>query len=476
MSWLMILASTFSQQQQAFFHFYHSNFSSPERMIAFVMGSKRSLIYAAVTLALYTSLIHTSTHTSHPTPFDGTESVLLISKDYQSQPPQPMNANSLYRGKIVDPQQTFYSRLRPDRSGSTIQDMLMAAAYAMKSNLTYGGACDESYDQRELEQNKFGSLPHNNTNATLFREKPSFLSPRVESILHLIRGLGLERVIPLACPPPNFPYIPVVNRIYYSRLNTAVFTREFLQWVEHERQMAGAVKRTEINEAATAASVLATSNQFVQTGTSDLQPKQIALHIRRGDVTPCSRDPEILQRYLTSKYYQSVLEHYVLRYPSFFNHSVVTIYSETETLEPWVEFLKKYNTNNEKISVQTTTTGNTKASTISQTIFLPHAWYTSHRHSSKTPKETTFFQIRLLLNTDLLAAWQAMITADVFLLSKSSFSLVPALLNTPMNSDVYRRILYTDFWYDPLPQWTRIDSMLQWKEHESLEEVQAKYC
>lgn len=471
----MILASAFSHQQQAFFHFYHSNFSSPERMIVFVMGSKRSLIYAAVALALYTSLIHTSTHTSHPPPFDGTESFLVIPNDSQSQQPQPINANSLYRVKILNPQQTFYSRLRPDRSGSTIQDMLMAAAYAINSNQTYGGACDVSYDERELAQNKSGALPHRNTNATMPRGQSSFLSPRVESILHLIHGLGLEHVIPLACPPANFPDIPVVDRIYYSRWNTAVFTREFLQWVEHERQMAGAVKRPEIEEATIAASVLTTHNQFVRTGTSDFQPKQIALHIRRGDVTPCSRDPDILQRYLTNKYYQSVLEHYVLRYPSFFNHSVVTIYSETETLEPWVDFLKKYNTNNEKISVQTTATVNTTASTISQTILLPHAWYVS-RHSPKKTTETTFFQIRLLLNTDLLAAWQAMISADVFLLSKSSFSLVPALLNTPMNSDVYRRILYTDFWYDALPQWTRIDSMLQWKERESLEGVQAKYC
>jgi hypothetical protein len=53
----------------------------------------------------------------------------------------------------------------------------------------------------------------------------------------------------------------------------------------------------------------------------------------------------------------------------------------------------------------------------------------------------------LALNTKLDVAWRAFMQADVFIMSPSSFSYVPALLNFAGS------VVYTPFWHLPLAKW-----------------------
>ncbi|WP_143593741.1 hypothetical protein [Synechococcus sp. 1G10] len=54
--------------------------------------------------------------------------------------------------------------------------------------------------------------------------------------------------------------------------------------------------------------------------------------------------------------------------------------------------------------------------------------------------------VHLKLDASMHDAWTDMITADVLVLSKSSFSYVPALYNPNI-------VIYQPFWHAPLPPW-----------------------
>eukprot|EP00747_Dinoflagellata_sp_TGD_P118473 gnl/TRDRNA2_/TRDRNA2_172823_c0_seq4.p1 gnl/TRDRNA2_/TRDRNA2_172823_c0~~gnl/TRDRNA2_/TRDRNA2_172823_c0_seq4.p1 ORF type:complete len:369 (+),score=23.48 gnl/TRDRNA2_/TRDRNA2_172823_c0_seq4:63-1169(+) len=58
--------------------------------------------------------------------------------------------------------------------------------------------------------------------------------------------------------------------------------------------------------------------------------------------------------------------------------------------------------------------------------------------------------MKLHLNTDVIEAWRYFANADVMIAAKSSFSFVPALLNTGC-------VIYQNFWHTPLDEWMVID-------------------
>jgi hypothetical protein len=57
---------------------------------------------------------------------------------------------------------------------------------------------------------------------------------------------------------------------------------------------------------------------------------------------------------------------------------------------------------------------------------------------------------KLCLGDDLVTVWRSMLNVHVLIMSKSSFSLVPALLSRGT-------VLYTPFWHKPLPNWKVVD-------------------
>ena len=54
--------------------------------------------------------------------------------------------------------------------------------------------------------------------------------------------------------------------------------------------------------------------------------------------------------------------------------------------------------------------------------------------------------VRLQLNQPVLTSWQAMVDADILVLSRSSFGYSAALYNEGL-------VLYSRFWHAPLPSW-----------------------
>jgi hypothetical protein len=123
------------------------------------------------------------------------------------------------------------------------------------------------------------------------------------------------------------------------------------------------------------------------------RPLTVAVHIRRGDVHPCSFTRG---RYLPNSHYLRIIERYVKPISS--DNVNITIYGQAESYESYTPDFAPYN---------------------------------------------------VVLESDFRTVWWALATADIAILSKSSFSFAPALFNPNM---VIKPI--PDF---DVPGWTIVD-------------------
>jgi hypothetical protein len=232
---------------------------------------------------------------------------------------------------------TAYSLLRRDRSGAAILDMLLAHAYCSAKSLHYGGVCLEINSQ----------YPH---------------QPAHEELL---KSLGLEKIfLPFVpCPPRSNSSAIVLPRDIYFAPDTAIWTEEWLSEMRlFRRPMPPMVGQ---------------------------RPVQVAVHIRRGDVSLCMKEESF--RYIPNLHYQKILENMVLpQHPN----ANITIFSESENADDW-HGLSKYH---------------------------------------------------LALDVNPVDVWKSMVDADVLVMSKSSFSLVPAVFSAG-------EVIYTPFWHNPLSTW-----------------------
>jgi len=138
-------------------------------------------------------------------------------------------------------------------------------------------------------------------------------------------------------------------------------------------------------------------NDPYDTSTTNTRGKRsVVAHIRRGDVDLC--DSQTSDRYLTNQHYLNLLAMYADN-----TKDEITIYSEQKSTESWDDFRQQQ----------------------------------SHYN--------------LQLDQPPVEAWRAMMQADVLILSKSSFSIVPALFNR------HGVVVYTPFWVQPLPHWRVVD-------------------
>jgi hypothetical protein len=76
----------------------------------------------------------------------------------------------------------------------------------------------------------------------------------------------------------------------------------------------------------------------------------------------------------------------------------------------------------------------------------------------------------VLVDSDLAAAWQAMMTAEFVVLSRSSFSFVPAMLN-PTGT-----VMYTPFHKAKLPGWVTVPEAMQQKALVRVREIIRTMC
>lgn len=134
----------------------------------------------------------------------------------------------------------------------------------------------------------------------------------------------------------------------------------------------------------------------------------VAVHVRRGDVTPCGK---YANRYLPNSHYLHILQKYVPTGKS------VAVFSESEAFESFDEFRDK-----------------------GYAVFL---------------------------DSDLSHVWRTIMTADYVVLSKSSFSFIPAMLNPTAT------IIYTPFLHPSLSDWKTVGQEILDETRERVSELQS---
>jgi hypothetical protein len=298
--------------------------------------------------------------------------------------------------KQVHPQNVVYfSRKRPDRAGASIMDMMTCHARAFDHNATYGGAC--------------GASP----------------SPHQEATEHLLKEIGLDQVLRFTstCPPATKGGVSptslddqkstATQNIVLEKEDYLLTDQDILIWTPTWLN----IIRTQVQYPAspTVPSILRADQSSWSSETQQQTMFTIAVHIRRGDVEPCCWG----RRYLPNSHYQALIDRYVARnrqgeqsnrnpnsngtlavhHPK--KPYQVIVFSETQSFESFNDFRSK--------------------------------------------------GYHLVLDGDPADVWKTIMLSNVVILSKSSFSLVPAALNRQGT------IVYTEMWHKPLPGWHVID-------------------
>jgi hypothetical protein len=118
----------------------------------------------------------------------------------------------------------------------------------------------------------------------------------------------------------------------------------------------------------------------------------IAVHIRRDEVTPCMNPKDnFYETYVPNSYYHTLIDQHMR--PG----AKVVIFTQKKSYESLSSFTDK-----------------------------GYAIY---------------------MDSDMADAWKTMVVADVLILSKSSFSVIPGVLNRG-------KVIYAPFWHCPLKHWT----------------------
>ena len=143
----------------------------------------------------------------------------------------------------------------------------------------------------------------------------------------------------------------------------------------------------------------------------------MVVHIRRGDVHVC--DNYTQDRYLPNSYYRALIHQYRTT-----DHHRVIVHSERQSrVEDWSEF--------------------------------------EHIEG-----------LELKLEAPPAEAWRDILRANVFIMSRSSFSLVPALFLGNQT-----KVVYTPFWHDPRPHWEIVDNQTLLRETtEEVARLRATQC
>jgi hypothetical protein len=238
-----------------------------------------------------------------------------------------------------DVQEKMYSRVRNDGAGAVIQDMLYAHAFAFLHGRPYGGAC--GLDRPHMFQSHVSIL----TQIGLLDELPMFDKCKDE----------------WEVTPDD------VYRKGVEHKDEMLFSETWLHYIR--------------------------SRITVDLSQTDQSQPETAVHIRRGDVGPCTTHG---MRYLPNSHYQSILDNYI---PA---SSHVTLYSQRNSFEPI-------------------------AASFGQ-------------------------RCTLQLDVDLGQTWLGIMSADFVVMSKSSFSFVPTLLNAKAT------VIYTPFWDEKFHNWTQVNA------------------
>jgi hypothetical protein len=277
----------------------------------------------------------------------------------------------------------IFTRGRSDRSGAAVLYYLQGHAYARKWGLEYGGVCGE-------------------TDNTPLHER-------------MLQTLGLSHEIPLhSCPTEGDS-----SQVQYGvELMQAMFVQEFsIAWCKY---MQNQIQR-------------ATHNTTNSIHNDPQRPLQVAVHVRRGDVSPCSG---FFERYLPNQHFRQVIEKYILD-PITKRPVNITFFSET-----------------------------------SERLYEPLEDLLSFAGANQS-----YITANLALDGSIEEVWRQMMDSDVLVLSKSSFAEVPALLSPRLS-----RIIHTPYRkYEPgsmvpMDNWEIVDSAIVDHSKAKVKEMRKSFC
>jgi hypothetical protein len=272
----------------------------------------------------------------------------------------------------------MYSMCRLDRSGSVITDMIYAHAFAHAHNITYAGSCCVTK-----------GLPKKDTK-------------------RLMQSLHWHTAMPFKCPPG------VNNKVYNLRQPNATTIHPLLINPQVYR-LVGNQSNLTPEWRQTMQKAL-----YKYTDRRKNRPYHIAVHVRRGDVTPCT----YTRRYLPNSHYISLIDQYTPNATTLNGRPLqVTIYSESDSFESFNIFRER--------------------------------------------------KYKLALDTKSLAqVWKALSTADVAILSRSFFSIAPAAINPNI-------VVATDFFgFDVrvMDGWKYADQTLVQNSEDIIHEMRNNQC
>uniref|UniRef100_A0A7S3PCC3 Uncharacterized protein n=1 Tax=Amphora coffeiformis TaxID=265554 RepID=A0A7S3PCC3_9STRA len=235
--------------------------------------------------------------------------------------------------------------------------------------------------------------------------KRKYFTARHEQRTKLLQDMGLADQLPLACPSPSdlaSGKAMFIDRDEVQRSREYHFTADWLAYLQSQR-----TKLVEDDPSAhsSTATTTTTNNQTT--------PFQVAVHVRRGDVDPCRLHAK---RYLPNQYYLDVLDKYlpqVCKDATNPKACQVTVYTEKNSFERFDAFLQR--------------------------------------------------GFRVDLDSSLSDVWHGIMTADMVVTSRSSFSEVPAMLNHNANKAVVivpfdkDKKEFKQFEWAIMPGWTFVD-------------------
>ena len=259
---------------------------------------------------------------------------LVVHDPTHIQEAAPVSSNHTSPTSTRGKHRVIWSQARGDRSGSFIQDMLMCHAYAFHNDYIYGGACGRD-------------------------TKLIFRSLHKE----LVDAMGLSNVLKFGCPSAN---VNLQRRSDYIKNDTGIFTDAYIKFLQ----------------------------SLIEYPTKP-ERRRIAVHIRRGDITPCRPRTRGYPRYLPNQHFLRLIDRYNPQ-----NDSDVFIYSESKSFETFDKFRAR--------------------------------------------------GYHVVLDGSIGDVWKGILISDVAILSRSSFSLVPAVLTKGT-------VVYTEFWHKPLPGWEIVE-------------------
>jgi hypothetical protein len=243
---------------------------------------------------------------------------------------------------VTNPNYLIFHHYVHTTQSSAIEDMLMCHAYAFHKNATYGGACSGA-DTPEITANEA-----------------------------LLDAIGLKEALPFKCSV-DYPKtrVSMIPRSSYRKDDTRIWTPEYLDFI---RSLLRYPKK----------------KRDVYT---------IAVHIRRGNTSPCQEVHNGYYKYLPNSHYLSLIDKYNK------SGARVIIFSQPESFEALDEFNKK--------------------------------------------------GYDIYLENDVENIWRHFLTADVLILSRSDFSMVPAYLTKG-------KVIYTPMWHKRGRGWVQVqDDIMQ---------------